>query len=231
MKKLIALLLAVVLCLSLAACSSNKANDQMGTTGSMESVSGETTAAAKAKSLDELLAESEEINGYQLNNDYAANPAKAVQDYCNKTLNITGMVTELYEDYVVLDDIVNVFLPLEEMVDIEYGKQLSIVGVTAEKTEEVKVNVFGGEQTIHRFVLENAHISKDHFVIHGWYQTGCIGLKDEDGKRTDNKLRTLKWAEGVDSSQYLNSDITVSVICIYNAATMVWSYYDATIVE
>jgi len=62
-KKLIALLLAVVLCLSLAACGSNKANDQMGTTGSMESVSGETTAAATAKSLDELLAESEEING------------------------------------------------------------------------------------------------------------------------------------------------------------------------
>ena len=110
MKKLIALLLAVVLCLSLAACGSNKSNDQMGTTGSMESVSGETTAAATAKSLDELLAESEEIKGYQLNNDYAANPAKAVQDYCNKTLNITGMITELCEDYVVLDDIVNVFL-------------------------------------------------------------------------------------------------------------------------
>ena len=231
MKKWIALLLAAVLCLSLAACGSNKSNDQMGTTGSMDRESGETTAAATSKSLDELLAESEEIMGYQLNNDYAANPAKAVQDYCNKTLNITGTVTELCEDYVVLDDIVNVFLPLEEMVDIEYGKQLSIVGVTAEKTEELKVNFFGGEQTVHRFVLENAHISKDHFVIHGWYQTGGIGLKDKDGKRTDNKLRTLKWAEGVDSSQYLNSDITVSVICIYNATTMDWSYYDATIVE
>ena len=231
MKKWIALLLVAVLCLSLAACGSNKSNDQVGTTGSMESVSGEKASTDATKSLDELLAEAEEINGYQLNNDYAANPAKAAQEYCNKTLNVTGKITELCENYVVLDDIVNVFLPLEEMVDIEYGKQLSIVGVTAEKTEEVKVNVFGGEQTVHRFVLENAHISKDHFVIHGWYQSGGIGLKDEDGKRTDNKLRTLKWAEGVDSSQYLNSDITVSVICIYNAATMDWSYYDATIVE
>ena len=242
MKKWVCLLLACTMSLALVACGSGtKPSAESNTSANTEITSDSETTSEEVNeekpnsgellTKEDLIEAAEDVKGYEISHAYFENPAKAVQAYCNKILNISGIVSELNEDHAVIDDIVIVYLPIDELANISLGEELAIVGKTSEKTEEVEVGVFGNTEKKKLFVMSPAYITQDHFEIHGWYQAAGIGLKDQNGQRTDNKLRTLKWAEGVDSSQYLDSDITVSAICIFSSKTYDWSYYDATIVE
>ena len=79
MKRFIALLLATIMCLTLAACGTDEAKEN-------ESVSNE-----------DILSSAEEITAEQLWSDIGGNAAKA-ETYVGKALKITGTVIEIEKD-------------------------------------------------------------------------------------------------------------------------------------
>ena len=119
MKKIIALFLAMLLSLTLCACGTKKAP----TKEEMLSVAVETHAS-----------------GIEL--DSFKNIASAKQKYCNKTLLLSGMVRKIKEDYIEISAsyapnyMVDVYLPLEELVNLEEGQYITVVGTTTDEITE-----------------------------------------------------------------------------------------------
>lgn len=119
MKKMVALLLAAVMCLSLAACGSNEHTD----------VPQENETQAQATK-DELLAQAKEVDANDINNACYENLVKAKSDYCNQTLQLTGMIKTFGDNYVELTGVnaakylVDVYLPEEELLKLKSDKVL-----------------------------------------------------------------------------------------------------------
>lgn len=141
MKKIIALFLAAIMCLSLIACGGNNAPETNETPT-------ETTAPEEVKmSKDEMLAIAEEYTAGDIQNDSIENIARAKQKYCNKTILLSGTVRNIQEDYIELSAmysanyIIDVYLPIDELVMLEQGQYITVVGTTTDEIIDASENV------------------------------------------------------------------------------------------
>ena len=221
MKKAISLLLALVLCLSLCACGSG--NDTPETTEApTETTSPEVTVMTKEEMLEQAL----EAQLHEVENEFHENLAKAKQEYCNKVLKLTGRIANIAEDHIELGTgwyTVDVYLPIEDLITLQTQQQVTIVGQTTDVIEK-------DSNEISHLEMPTAYFVTDRYDIRCVIQTSGIKLVDAEGKQLDG-IRTCRWAEGVDKSQYNWQEVTISAKIVYDYVTSQWEYYDATIVE
>lgn len=136
MKKLMSLVLAALMLLSFAACNGSNGND-----GQTANATPEPTAEP-IKTKDELLSSSEEISFTEFNNLTLDNIAKAKMQYCSKDVIVTGYARDIEADCVILTPfsggqvLIDIHLPLEELVTLENGQKVTIVGHLDDEVEE-----------------------------------------------------------------------------------------------
>lgn len=214
MKQYIALVLALVMCLSLCACGGG--NESPETTTPEEAI----------MSKEEMLEQAMDVQVHEIENVSHDNIARAKQDYCNKVLNLTGQISKIAEDHIELGIglyVVDVYLPIDELITLQTHQQITVVGQTTDTIEK------DSNQKSH-YQMPVAYFVTDRFEIRGVVQTAGIILINPEGKQLDG-IRTVFWAEGVDKSQYDWQEVKISAKCIYNTLTAKWEYYDATIIE
>ena len=225
MKKAISLLLALVLCLSLCACGGGNGDtpDIPETTESpTETTAPEVTVLTK----EEMLEQATEVQAHEIDNTSHENLALAKQNYCNTVLKVTGQIARIAEDHIELGTgwyVVDVYLPIDELVTLQANQQVTIVGQTTESIEK-------DSNGMSHYQMPTAYFVTDRFDIRCVVQTAGIKLINAEGKQLDG-IRTVHWAEGVDKSQYTWQEVTISAKCIYNSMTAKWEYHDASIVE
>ena len=127
MKKIFALLLAAVMCLSLVACGSGD-NQQ-------ETLDTENAIAATPKEVYDAVEE---------------NQAKAMQN----VYRVTGAVDSISGEYCVIDNL-HIYLPTSDLASLSKDAEITIVGqITNVKKESVEMG--GGVHTTIIIELENA---------------------------------------------------------------------------
>ena len=226
MKKMVALLLAAVMCLSLAACGSNEHTD----------VPQENETQAQATK-DELLAQAKEVDANDINNACYENLVKAKSDYCNQTLQLTGMIKTFVDNYVELTGVnaakylVDVYLPEEELLKLKSGQSIVVVGQTTDEIKKETVNIAGMPWDTNHLQMPVAYLVKDTFeftgVLKGPNTSNAPAFNIEIGK--SNYWMLIYFADGVDTSTLeRDQKITFSAKAIYENPS--WHYYDAQII-
>lgn len=232
MKKTISLLLALVMCLSLCACGGG--NDTPETTEAPT----ETNALEEAvPTKEELLAQALAVDYTTINNDSFENLAKAKSLYCNATLKLDGTVYEIKEDHVRIGNGlswgVSVYLPTEELVDLEKWQRIVVVGKTTD--EIIEEQSYAG--TLSLYQMPDAYLVDDYFE----YQVTLKGKNESyDGAWNillgdSNYANLVYFADGVDLSSFNTSSngnpgeaITILAKSKFENYSS-WVYYDATI--
>ena len=180
MKKLLAFMLAATLALSLVACGgssgagdTNTPNDtpsaENGDTTSTDTPSGggedsETEEPVMTK--EEMLQAAEEVSWADIQNASATNIAGAKQQYCNKVMQLEGRIWSIEEDHVVIggsgaNALVNVYLPLEELITLKHQQVISVVGKTTDELLDETENVAEYSFQYYYFQMPNAYLVKD----------------------------------------------------------------------
>ena len=162
MKKVLSLILALVMCLSLCACGGGSDNNKDNTNNT--SKNPETTTMSK----DDMLSAATAVCSDQIDNDTFENKAKATQLYCNKVLKVTGFVVSIEEDHIKLGDdfyagvtVIDVYLPIEDLAMLEKGQLVTIVGQTADKIETRNQNMAGSDWEQEYFTMPQAYFVGD----------------------------------------------------------------------
>ena len=122
MKKLLALMLAAALALSLVACGGGGAGDNnTPNTGSDDTTSTDTPSDGMTK--EEMLEQATECDAAEIAGETANNVARATQTYCGKILSIKGTIGEISADHIQIESnsIVRfkVYLPVEDIVNFQ----------------------------------------------------------------------------------------------------------------
>ena len=171
MKKSIAMLLALVMCLSLCACSGGSETPK----ATEEATKATEAPTEPTMSKEDMLAAAEVVTPSQITQDTNSNIAKAKQLYCGKVLEVTGRVAAVKEDYVEIGvdskangTVIDVYLPLEELVLLASGQKVTIVGKTNEEFKEVaSSDTMGFEWVKKHFTMPQAYLVEDTFEVSG----------------------------------------------------------------
>ena len=140
MKKLLALILAAALALSLVACGgdSGAGDNNTPSTGNVTpSGTSEPQEENNTMSKDELLETAETVNALDLYNAVNDNKAAAKLKYCDTPIQITGYVHDITDSSVLLTCskdassivCIEVKLPIEELATISKWTNLSVIGI------------------------------------------------------------------------------------------------------
>lgn len=164
MKKVIALFFALlILLLSLCACSSKESNVQEG----MDPV--EEIPEEKMISKEELLQKAEEVNVKQIRMETGSNIVKAKSLFCDKTLIITGAVTDIQDGSICLYDHetgissvrIKVALPNEVIMNLKAAQIIRVVGNT-----NAEVETFTKDEIEYtNYHMDNAYLLDDTFEV------------------------------------------------------------------
>lgn len=214
MKKLIAILLVAVMCLPLTACG------------------GEVKM-----SKDEMLAIAEEYTATDIQNDSIENIARAKQKYCNKTILLSGAVRNIQEDYIELSAmysanyIIDVYLPIDELVLIEQGQYITVVGTTTDEIIDDSENAAG-------YTFDYSHYQMpDAYFVNGTVEkTGILkGVNNSFAPAFNiqigesNVLKLIYFADSVDTST-LEYGQEITFVAKLISKNDNWRYYDAEII-
>lgn len=219
MKKALSLVLALVLCLSLCACSSNNDNSK-----------------DKKMSKEEMLASAQAVTAQQIAAE-SQNIAKAKQLYCGKIIELTGFIFQIEADFVAVSTggtysgiLTDVYLPAEELVHLEPGQKIVVVGLMDENVE-TRPFVVAGSQFNHRhFTMKQAYLiqstykmtvtfkgskgSSGSFIVSlpGYINSGYLyfeeGVDDSDIEAGDQLRIEAKLLE-INSSEFQIMDATI----------------------
>lgn len=234
MKKLLALLLVAVMSVSMVACGENTTSAEENKTSTEENTTNVTTK-------DDMLAEALSVDYTTIHNDSIENLAKAKSLYCNATLELDGTVWEIKEDHVRIGNGlywgISVYLPTEELIALEVGQRIVVVGKTTDEIIEEEYEAFGNTETLSLYQMPEAYLVTDYFE----YQ---VTLKGKNGSYDgawnillgDSDYANLVYfADGVDLSSFNTSSngnpgekITILAKSKFENYTT-WVYYDATI--
>lgn len=223
MKKLISLFLAMMMCVALAACANASETDNSST---------EAESKENILSKEELLENAIEVKAIDINNLTIEDIDKAKQEYCNKTLNVTGPIEAIEEDYIEIgyhDCAIKVYLSSEEISMLENGQQVTVVGQTSESIEEyIDPSSTVADPTFY-YEMSTAYFVEDYFEVTGVIQSNGNGIKVENA----DTIRGVLWAEGVDNSEYEWKKVTISAKVIDEEINYhyIRKYCDATVVE
>lgn len=132
---------------------------------------------------EELLSQAVSVSATQINNDTIDNIVKAKQQYCGKILEITGYVVEIEEDHIQLGatssaggPVVDVYLSVDEIVNLERMQYITIVGQMGDEVETTVEHLGGYDwETVH-FDMRYAYFVKDTYEYVGEYRSRNTGL-------------------------------------------------------
>lgn len=231
MKKIIALFLAAIMCLSLIACGGNNAPETNETPT-------ETTAPEEVKmSKDEMLAIAEEYTAGDIQNDSIENIARAKQKYCNKTILLSGTVRNIQEDYIELSAmysanyIIDVYLPIDELVMLEQGQYITVVGTTTDEIIDASENVAEYTFDYSHYQMPDAYFVKDTLevtgILKGVSNSYAPAFNIQIGE--SNVLKLIYFAESVDTST-LEYGQEITFVAKAVSKNDNWHYYDAEII-
>ena len=216
MKRLSAIILSVVMALSVCACGGGAKPAE--TTAAAE----ETTAAGETKeAVSEKLSKEELLNTVgdvittmgTIAGDTVDNKAKAKLTYCDKIFLVRGFVVDIETDYIVLADSaylgipqLKVYLPLEEIVELENREEIDVIGhITNDIESESTSDTFGGNFTSDIYTMDYAYFVNDRFEISG----KLFGMNQSYAPAfnfmvpaTSNTARLLYFADDVDPAEY-----------------------------
>ena len=214
MKKLSALLLAVVLCFSLVACG-----------------------GGKTPTKEELLAVAESFSALDITNESNKNIVGAKQKFCNKTLLLSGYVRDIKEDHIELSSnygasyMVDVYLSTEELAALQSNQLITVVGNTTDKIIETTDNSGGMSFDYNHYQMPVAYLVDDRAEV-----TGILGGINSSfapaynikvGSSSVSNL--IFFADEVDTSKLkLGQEIKFSAIVTTGSFDV---YYDAVIIE
>ena len=149
MKKIISLILALMLCLSLCACGGNAEDETPKQTEATEGAQEQTESTDVTVSNEDIWNSAEPITAEKLWDAIGGNAAKA-ETYVGKTLKITGTVMEIEKDncYIMshanekstivdyVDDVefdcefgIRAYLNIEDLVELNVGDVVTFAGV------------------------------------------------------------------------------------------------------
>ncbi|MBQ4561415.1 MAG: hypothetical protein IJA55_03670 [Clostridia bacterium] len=240
MKKLLALLIAVIMCVSLFACGNNEVKEEQKDSAAAESDTVEKVEEPEEVLMtkEEMLKVAEAVDIKDINNDTLDNIARAKQLYCGKTLLLSGFISEINEDHVVLSTTtsvkVKVYLPIEELIDpiMEDGLKITCVGQTSDDIS-TETSMAAGYEFEHRmYSMENAYFvsatTEKEIVLH--YNPSLYELMDEINYSVgdSNVWYTITFADSVDVTTLPSEETEMTVSGkIYSDGDIV----DAVIVE
>lgn len=166
MKKLLALMLAAALALSLVACGGSGGTGD--TTSTNTPSGGEDSAPSMTK--EEMLEQAEEVSHSDIQNVSIENIANAKLLYCNKILKLRGTIRTINENYIVIgqypaDYVVDVYLPIEEIVTLKEGMVISVVGKTTDEILDETENVGGSSFNYSHYQMPSAYLVLEDYEI------------------------------------------------------------------
>ena len=141
MKKILALLLVAVMSISMVACGEE--------TTSAETPDTPTTTeneSTREQTLDELLSTAVELDGYEIYQEYAKNKVKVTSEYENTSCMVSGNIDAIETDHIVViysNLKVNVYLPKEEIFELEKGQSVTVVGILENMSSEETMAFLG----------------------------------------------------------------------------------------
>lgn len=128
MKKLITLLLALTMALSLCACGSNDS------TSKNDDTVAEETIVSKEDLMAEI-GEDEPVDMMTLQKAVLKNKVKAKQDYFDRPIAVSGKIRKIEEDYVCImggEVLLHAYIPTEDLVNLENGNDITVVGIISD---------------------------------------------------------------------------------------------------
>lgn len=196
----------------------------------------EATAAKDSMSKEEMLAQAEEVNASVINNESFENFARAKQTYCNKILKLKGMVQSIAEDHIELGYnstyVIDVYLPMDEILTLEVGQQIAVVGETTDEVINSSENIAEYAFEYVHYQMPTAYLVQDRFEITGILKgvntsfAPAFNIQIGDS----NVLKLIHFADSVDtSSLQFGQEIKFEAKCVSDS--MGWEYYEAEIIE
>lgn len=221
MKKLLSLVLAALMLLSLAACSGKEGNANEATQVPTEASTAEPTAEP-VKTKDDLMASATEVSYTELYNMTFEDIAKAKKRFCGTDIIIDGYVRDIEADCAILtiDDsgvvLIDVFLPLEELVFLKERQKVTIVGHLDDDVEQRDENEAQNTLKHTHYSMKTAYVVTDVYEITG----KLLGSNNRDPNAfnfavppTSNIYGLIYFADGVNTSKYATggSDCTATI--------------------
>lgn len=164
------LVMTVLLCMMVAGCESSK------TEGSVEST--ESTV-----SIDEMRGRAKVVDANEINEQSLNNQVRAKSDYCNQTLLLTGEIKTFGSDYVEVVGfygatyIVDVYLPVEDMYDLETGQLIVVLGDTTDTIVDGSENASGMLFENHHYQMPVAFLESNTVELEGVISDVNVGNK------------------------------------------------------
>lgn len=231
MKKIFAFLM-VLLLICLTACSRGDISE--AESQSVQATEEQATIAVLTK--DEMLAQAVDADATDINNDSFDNLARAKMAYCNKILRLTGTIKSIAEDHIVLGSgstyEIAVYLPLEELILVDSGQKVAVVGQMSDELIESSENI--GEYTFEytTYQMPQAYLVQEKFEINGVLKgvnnSYAPAFNIQIGE--SNYLRLIYFSDSVDTGALqFGQKIRFSAKCFSNS--LGWEYRDAEIIE
>ena len=152
MKKVISLLLALVMCLSLCACG--------GDNDTPEATETPTEATEEQLSKEDLIANAITTDITTLQTAVYQNEVKAKQDYCGKPIIVSGKAIRVEDDHVEICDSqvsLDAYLSIDELVKISTQTNITVVGIISD-IQDVESNWGGINYTFPHYIMEVAYL-------------------------------------------------------------------------
>ena len=225
MKRTISLLLALVLCLSLCACGGSNSDTPEATEA--------TAPEIKVMTKEEMLEQAVAVDQTAINNVSFENIVKAKSLYCNAVLLLEGTIFEIKEDHIevgISDWLVDVYLPIEDMINLRNQQKILVVGQTNDTIEETTWTYDGYSGTTHHYSMPNAYLVQDKFEVTGKIHSANNSFENGFNFQVgDNPyLWVLFFDETIDrSNAKVNEDGSITVLGVVCDSHI----YDAIIVE
>ena len=230
MKKILQLILAATLMLSLAACGGK----------------GTTSNGSNTMSKEEMLEVAEVAEEVEMYNALFENIVNAKQTYCGKILEVKAPVLTIEEDYIEVGQTgaLIVYLPEEDIINLKPLQWITVVGRTKDDIQ-TETQVMGGTEWERQyFVMEQAYLVTDRYEYTGTPKsendsyTGAWNVEFSDQMPKEvydaaedrfvmaqHYTKVVYFDESIDVSQYIGEEITFTAQCIDG------KYYNAMIVQ
>ena len=225
------------MCLPLTACNLNTSEETSTNTETKENDTIQDVEEETTQSKEDLLAVAEKYTASDIQNDSIDNIARAKMKYCNKTILLSGTVRSIQEDYIELSAfysanyMIDVYLPLEELVLLEQGQYITVVGTTTDEIIDASEKVAEYTFNYRHYQMPDAYFVKDTLevtgILKGVSNSYAPAFNIKIGE--SNVLSLIYFAENVDTSTLkFGQEITFIAKAVSQNGN--WDYYDAEII-
>lgn len=239
MKKPLLIVLSLAMLLTLCACAGGEQNAEVpnASTAPEETVMPEDTALTKEELIEQAISFTrEDLDKAMSNKAFASS-------FIGNTYAFQAEVYNIEQEYAVLafriedeegvitwggDSLcANAYLPLDELVSLELGQRLNVVGSVSEIVD-TSMTAFGEVWEGSAIVFDNAFITQDYYETVGQLHSknnsyeGAWNIRIGDS----SYLKLIYFADEVDLSKYdISKEIT------FKSKIVDGKYIDATIIE